>query len=401
MRESSAPAAPSDEVGLEPDGIQLQAAAVEVACVDRPADGIDGGRDGLRPRAAPRAHQGRIGPSVRFLARQIDLEGGERLDTLRRAEGVVPDERERRRQDADHRIGIPLQPHLRADDRGIGAEAVPQPVRQHDHVRASAADFVGRKTASEHGPHAEQREEVRRDHGDRDLARVGALAQREDPPEERLKRRDVLDDRAGLLQLRDIGSRDEAPLQVADRSVIAPDVIQVISIPVRHRLDQNLVDDGVHDGDHAEPDGQRADRDRRERAGAQQSTQRELRVAAPIAAAPPGDRGPRAFAGAVAQRIHERAHPHEREPRNAAAAQGVARAIAVGLHDGVAHVVAEVGRIQTLKEPEPALGHVHEAIADRHFAAFGSRPPMRAARVRASSRLAAAVATRRPVSVMR
>ena len=77
-----------------------------------------------------------------------------------------------------------------------------------------------------------------------------------------------------------------------------------------------------------------------------------------------------------------------------AAPQRVARAIAIRLDDRVAHVVAKVGRIEPLEEPEPALGEVHEAIAGHDFAPFGSRPPRRAARVRASSRRASAVATR-------
>src|SRR5207247_1563547 len=85
-----------------------------------------------------------------------------------------------------------------------------------------------------------------------------------------------------------------------------------------------LVDDGVRDRDHAESDSQCADRGRGERTGAHQSTNRDLRVAAPIAVAPPRDRGAHAFARTVAQRGRERAHPDEGEARDPTAAERVA-----------------------------------------------------------------------------
>ena len=128
-----------DDVGFEADGIELQAAAVEVAGVDRPAGGVDGGRHGLRRRAGPRPEERRKVPAVAWQAREIDGERDERVDALRRAQRVVAHECKRRRQDADDRVRIALEPHLRADERGIGAEPVPERVRQHDQVRAAAA----------------------------------------------------------------------------------------------------------------------------------------------------------------------------------------------------------------------------------------------------------------------
>ena len=88
-------------------------------------------------------------------------------------------------------------------------------------------------------------------------------------------------------------------------------------------------------------------------------------------------------------------------PRIPLPSERVARAVAIRFDERIAHVVAEIRRIETLEEPEPALGNVDEAIADHDFAAFESRPPRRAARVRISSRRASADATSRPASVMR
>ena len=271
---------------------------------------------------------------------------------------------------------------------------------QHDQIRPPGTDFVGGKAAPEHGRHAEELEEIRRDACHRDFARVAALPERENPAEKRLEERDVLDDGALVAQLRQVGPRHRKPIHVEDRSVVTPDVVEVAGIPVRHRLDQDLVNERVHDGDHAEPDGQRADRDHGKRPCPQQPARRGLDVAAPIAVAAPRDGGPHAFAGAVAQRVRERAHPENRKAQDASAPENLARAVAIGFDDRVAHVVTEVGRIETLEEAEPALGHVDEAIADHDLEGFESRPPRRATRVNVSSRLASAEARRRPASVM-
>ena len=79
-----------------------------------------------------------------------------------------------------------------------------------------------------------------------------------------------------------------------------------------------------------------ADRDRGKGPGAEQPARRHLGIAAPIAVAPPRDRGVHAFAWTVAHRVPERAHPHQRQTPEPATPQGVARAVAIRLDDGVA-----------------------------------------------------------------
>src|SRR5207247_320342 len=62
----------------------------------------------------------------------------------------------------------------------------------------------------------------------------------------------------------------------------------------------------------------------------------------------------------------KRAEPKRYEMDFPAVCQRVAGAIRVRLDHCVAHFVAEVGRIETLQKPEPALRHVEHAIA-RHL----------------------------------
>jgi len=77
---------------LEADGIELQAAAVEVACVDRPAGGVHGGRHCLGRRPGARPEERRKVPAVVRLTRKIEGERDERVDALRRAQRIVSQE---------------------------------------------------------------------------------------------------------------------------------------------------------------------------------------------------------------------------------------------------------------------------------------------------------------------
>ena len=102
----------------------------------------------------------------------------------------------------------------------------------------------------------------------------------------------------------------------------------------------------------------------------------------------------------MTERVHKRAYPHAGEPNDATSVQRLPRTVSVRLDHGVAHFVAEVGRVEPQQNPEPALRHMHQTIAP-HVAVVPSRPPIRAARVSASIRRASAFAARRPTSVMR
>ena len=322
------------------------------------------------------------------------------VDALPDAVLIHAHERERGRQHADDGVGIALEPDVPADDRRIGADPVPEPMRQHDQVRATRADFVRGNGAPEHRRRAEHVEEVRRRDRHRDLDRIVALAGGEDPAQHGPEQRDVLDDATRCHQIGQVRPRQLAPLHVADRSVVAPHVVEVAGVAVRHRLDQRLADEGDRDGNHAQADRERGDGRRGKRAGAYQPADSHLGIAAPVAVPPPGCRRAQPLARSVPQRVHERPEPDAGQTWQAAAAQRVAGAVAIGLDQRLAHVVAEVGRIETLQQPEPPVGDAEGALVVHDFAPFGSRPPRRAARVSASSRRASAVAARRPASVM-
>jgi hypothetical protein len=180
-------------------------------------------------------------------------EGNERLHTLRRRGCLVSHERELRRQDTDHRERPPLQAHIAADDGGVGPEPVPQVMRQHDHLLAPRAHFVGRKTTAERRRNAEQIEQVRRRPRHGDLHWIGALPQREDSAEELLQACGALDDGVRRLQFGDIGAAQGTALEIGDRTVVPPDVVEVARVSVGHRIEQNLLHSGVDQREHASP----------------------------------------------------------------------------------------------------------------------------------------------------
>ena len=302
----------------------------------------------------PRRARMSVGPRARIGFREVHGEGDIGVGALRRPEARVSYERELCRHHADHRIRLPVETHHGAKDPAVSAKAVPQVVRQDDDGRPVGPDFAPRKTSPELGLHAEQLEQVRRRHHHRNLGRVRSFAsgERHELPQQT---RGVLDRASGLLQFRDVGSTQPAAAQIEVRAVIAPDEVQIVRIPVRHRLDEDLLDHRIHDGEKAEPHRQGADHGDRQSRLANQTTSGELRVAAPGAAAPPRNGGPRALAQSVAQRVDKRAHPDGGEPHDPAAMQRLAGAVAVRLHHGVPHVVAEIGRVQPLQQSEPAL----------------------------------------------
>src|SRR3982751_6698798 len=64
---------------------------------------------------------------------------------------------------------------------------------------------------------------------------------------------------AGLRQFSHVRAREPAALQIEDGTVVAPHEIEIVGILVRHRRDQDLLDDGVDDREHADADGERRD----------------------------------------------------------------------------------------------------------------------------------------------
>ncbi len=271
---------------------------------------------------------------------------------------------------------------------------------QHDDVRPVRARFVPREGAPERGRHPEQVEQGGRRHRHRDLHGRGVLAEGEDAAEERLETDGILDHVRPLLQLDDVRSARRAALEVGDPSIVAPHVVQVLGVPVRHGIDEDLLHDREHDGEHPEADGQRGQGGGDEGGRTGQTTPHEFGVPAPIAGAPPRGRWPQPLAGPVAERVHERAQTHRAEPDAAAPGQGLPRPIAVRLDERVSHLVAEVRRVEAEQEAEPALRESGPATA-AHFVSFTSSPPARAARVSSCSRRASARAARRPASVTR
>ena len=152
-----------DEVGLQPDRIQLQAAALEVARVDRPADGVTDGGDLLGRCAAPRADQRRRTSrasdspprgSYRTSMYASARCGGPRLALRTNAKrgGSTP----------MTVYGCPFKPHVRADDRRVGAEPAPQPVRQHDHGARDSGRLRSARSRGRAPGDAEHVEQIRR-----------------------------------------------------------------------------------------------------------------------------------------------------------------------------------------------------------------------------------------------
>src|SRR5262245_63766710 len=96
---------------------------------------------------------------------------------------------------------------------------------------------------------------------------------------------------------------------IVDRTVVAPDVVQVTGVLVGHRVNQNLLHCGIHHSEHAKPDGQRADRRSRKNRRAHEPPPDELDIAAPGAGAPQQRRWERPLGSAVAQRVDKREDP--------------------------------------------------------------------------------------------
>jgi hypothetical protein len=109
--------------------------------------------------------------------------------------------------------------------------------------------------------HTQELEQARRRDDHRELHRVLVLTVREHAPEEGLERHRALDDPARSAQVCDVGTREPSSRLVPDRSIVAPDVIEVTRVRVRHGLHQHLLDGRVHDGEHAEADGESRQRD--------------------------------------------------------------------------------------------------------------------------------------------
>ena len=150
-----------DQVRLESDWVQPQAAVLERARVDNSTDGVHRRHHRLERCAATRANQTRIVAGTRRRLCQPGVKGDVGICALGLSKAAVHVETEVRPHDANDRIRLPVQPHIRADDRRISTEPLPQLVRQHDHRWAAGAHFGPRKAATECRPHAEHVEQVR------------------------------------------------------------------------------------------------------------------------------------------------------------------------------------------------------------------------------------------------
>ncbi len=291
-----------------------------------------------------------------------------------------------------------VQPHAAAENRRVGTQPSPEIVGEHDEGRPARPGFAPREAAAERGRDAEHVEEVRRHDHHANLAGIHTFTDRE-RRELAAHAGGVFDRSARLLQLRDIGAAQPAALHVDHRPVVAPDEVEILRMPVGHRVEQDLLHHRVDDGEGPETDGKRADNREHERRRAPEAARRHLDIAAPVAAPAPRDGGSRALAGSVSHRIDHRAHPDARQRDDAAASERVAGAVAIGFDERLTHAVAKVGGVETEQQPEPAFRYVQEAGGS--FRPFPARPPTRAARISASRRRTSALATRRPSSVIR
>ena len=183
-------------------------------------------------------------------------------------------ELERRRHDADHRVGAPVQRDLASDDVRIAAEpARPQAVAEHRDAVAARLVLMGKERPPQEGLHAEGPEEVGR-HRD-GVQELGAAGRRGQPRHAVEVAGQRLEDVAAFLPVDVVARRD----QERGRRIGLLHGHQPVRLGVRQRPQQH----GVHEAEdgpvRADPDPQREDDDEAEARAPQQAPRRVPHVA--------------------------------------------------------------------------------------------------------------------------
>ena len=300
------------------------------------------------------------------------------------------------RQHPDDRERLAVDEERLADDARVAAvAALPQPVGQDDDPVPARHLLLGQEGAAHGRPHAEHREERRRDADAADLLGDSIAAHR---PRHRVEPvappDDVVERPALRAPVEEVARRrrDVVVHRPALRRVHVADAHEAIDVRERRRAEEEVVGDREDGGGRADPEGEGQHRDEREAGVPPRAAQRVADVADEVLQGPGAARIPHRLLDGV-DAAQARARPAPRLARVHARAQ-----VLLGFHLQVeSQLVLRLGVLAPAAEEAPQPPD--ESRDPSHFvppAQFST--PFTAFTVRSHSARSASIC-RRPTSV--
>jgi hypothetical protein len=187
---------------------------------------------------------------------------------------------EARRHHPDHGVGLPVQHQGATDHARVGTEARHPGAVVHDRDRRRSGRHVGMsEDAAEERRHAEKGEAVRRHPVERQA--LGAVVAH--PVRAELARADDILERRGVLLIVEEFLRAEIRAADDAAGAVAQDhVDETIGARIGKRIERDVAQHAVDDGDGADPEGEREHGDEREAGRPQQRAGAVGEVAAEI-----------------------------------------------------------------------------------------------------------------------
>ena len=188
----------------------------------------------------------------------VDLDGNEELDGFGRGQREIRRERKASGHDAHDPVADAVELDRLREDAGIAAEAaLPQSVAEDRHGGTARQVLLLREPAADHGPRAQNVEEVGRALADADPDRLTATAGQVGGPE--VESGDALETPDAAPVVEELGIRHPRLVEVLPA---APDHDPPLGLPVGQRREQDRADDREDGGRraHAERQGQHGGR---------------------------------------------------------------------------------------------------------------------------------------------
>ena len=212
-------------------------------------------------RRQPGAERFHLGP--RLLERHVRLEARDHPHEVVAARRLVEGPRERqpelgalrvveaRRHDARYRVRLAVERHALTDERGIGPEPLPpQPVGQHDGLRAAGLILFGRERTAHARRDAQHREPRRGDRRAADARRVARAGQHD------AARRRAADRRKHLALVPPVHVDGKGGRRARHLGLHVEHHDEPVGVGEGQRLEQHGVDRAEHRGVGADAKGQ-------------------------------------------------------------------------------------------------------------------------------------------------